>query len=67
MKNLCFLFGTEQYFKSLILTLDDRVDNGYVELTETSPCNAVSQIYVSDIGVSSFPFPIQHIYINIYI
>ena len=37
MKNLYFQFGTEQYFKSLILTLGDIVDNGYVELTETSP------------------------------
>ena len=41
-ENEFVLFGTEQYFKSLILTLDGRVDNVYVEMIETSPCNAVT-------------------------
>ena len=41
MKQLCYLFGMEVIFNLLRWPLEDRVDNGTVDLTETSPHYAV--------------------------
>ena len=41
MKQLSFLFGTEDTFKLFNCTLEGRVEDGYVKQAETSPYNAV--------------------------
>ena len=41
MEQLCYLFGMEVIFNLLRWPLEDRVDNGTVDLTETSPHYAV--------------------------